>query len=102
MSLGTMFLMIKFRLKELIARWELTHSRRLPMMELAKLTSIDQSTLSRIAGPKEYVTTTRNIEQLCRFFGVGSDQLLMFVPPIGPPVEPAPEMTEEQRRAQLW
>lgn len=72
--------MIRFHLKKLIADYEHRHGRRLTMGELAAETGIYRTTLSRIAGPKPFNTTTENLDGLCRFFGCQISDLVEYVP----------------------
>ena len=71
--------MIRFHLKKLIADYEHRHGRRLTMGELSTETGIYRTTLSRIAGPKPFNTTTENLDALCRFFGCQVSDLLEYV-----------------------
>ena len=71
-----------YRLRELIAVWERLNGRRLPLTEIADATGVSRTTLSKMMNPKGYVTNTRHIESLCRFFDVPPDELIYFTPPI--------------------
>lgn len=85
--------MIKFRLKEMMAKLEVEHGRKLTFDLLSRYTGISRQTLARIASPKGCNTSTENMERLCRFFKCSPEQLLLFDPPIPQTVkkEPAPE-----------
>ena len=72
--------MIRFHLKKLIADYEHRHGRRLTMGELAEATGIYRTTLSRLAGPKPFNTTTENLDALCRFFQCSIEELIEYVP----------------------
>lgn len=74
--------MHSYRLKELTASWEREQGRRLPVKELAEATGISRPTLSKMTDPKGYVTNTRHIEALCRFFKVTPNDLMFFDPPL--------------------
>ena len=74
----------RFRLRNLIAEWERKNNMRLSMVRLSEVTKIAPGTLSKICDPKGYVTNTRYIEELCRFFGVTPNDLFEFVPEIDP------------------
>ena len=71
-----------FRIKELVAAWERTHGRRLHLKELAERTGIASYTLCRMMRPSGYVTNTRYVETLCRFFEVTPNDLMFFSPPL--------------------
>jgi putative transcriptional regulator len=71
--------MIRFHLKKLMADFEHREGRRLTMGELAASTGIYRTTLSRIAGPKPFNTTTDNLDALCRFFGCPVSELIEYV-----------------------
>lgn len=72
--------MHRFRLSELRSQWEGDNRQRLSQKKIAEETGISMSVLSRMADPKGYVTTTRNVELLCRFFGVGPGDLMEILP----------------------
>ena len=71
--------MIRFHLKKLVADYEHRHGRRLTMGELSAQTGIYRTTLSRIAGPRPFNTTTENLDALCRFFGCQIGDLVEYV-----------------------
>jgi putative transcriptional regulator len=71
--------MIRFHLKKLMADYEHRHGQRLTMGELSAKTGIYRTTLSRIAGPKPFNTTTENLDALCRFFGCQIGDLVEYV-----------------------
>lgn len=72
--------MIKFRLKEMMAKLEVEHGRKLTFDLLSRYTGISRQTLARIASPKGCNTSTENMERLCRFFRCAPEQLLIFDP----------------------
>jgi putative transcriptional regulator len=74
--------MIRFHLKKLMADYEHRQGRRLTMGELAEETGIYRTTLSRIAGPRPFNTTTDNLEALCRFFDCQVEDLVEYVPDV--------------------
>lgn len=63
-------LMIRFRLKELIADKEFKEGRRITLEEVSRETGIHRTTLSKIANQKGYVTNTDVLDRLCVFFGI--------------------------------
>ncbi len=87
--------MIKFRLKELMAKLETEYGRRLTFGMLSNHTGISRQTLARIASHKGCNTSVENMERLCRFFKCGADRLLLFDPPL-----PAPKKREQDGRPQ--
>jgi putative transcriptional regulator len=78
------WIMIKFRLKEMMAKLEVEYGRKLTFDLLSKYTGISRQTLARIASPKGCNTSTENMERLCRFFKCTPDMLIHFDPPIPP------------------
>lgn len=60
--------MIRYKLKELIARKSFEEDRRVTLDEVAEATGISRNTLSRIANRRGYSTTTDAIDKLCGFF----------------------------------
>jgi DNA-binding Xre family transcriptional regulator len=71
---------IRFRLKELIADREFREGRRLTLEEVASVTGIHRTTLSKITNKRGYNTTTENLDRLCKFSGCRVEQLLEHVP----------------------
>jgi putative transcriptional regulator len=74
--------MLRFRLRQLISEFEFREQRHLSLAELAAATGISRPTLSRIAGPKPFNTTTDNLDALCAFFGCRIEQLVEYVPSV--------------------
>lgn len=62
--------MIRFRLKELVAEKEFQEGRRVTFEEIAQVTGIHRTTLSKIANQRGYNTTTDVLDKLCSYFGV--------------------------------
>jgi len=60
--------MVKFNLKKLILEKSENEQRDILYQEIVDATGISKQTLSKIAGRKEYNTSSNNIEQLCKFF----------------------------------
>lgn len=71
--------MIRFHLKELIAKREFESRQRITLEKIARETGIHRTTLSKIAGARRYNTTTDNIEALCRFLDCGVGELMEIV-----------------------
>ena len=72
--------MIRFKLKEILSEKAFRDGKRLNLEELADITGINKSTLSRISSIRGYNTTTDNIDKLCRYFGCKVDGLMEYVP----------------------
>lgn len=73
--------MIRFRLKERIADWEFKHGKKLTLEELARVTGIHRTTLSKIGNIRGYNTTTDNIDSICKFFECEVQDLMECVVP---------------------
>jgi putative transcriptional regulator len=72
--------MIRFRLREMMSERQFVTGKRLTMGEIASVTGIQRTTLSRIAGQRGYNTTTDNIDRLCKYFGCRVENLMEYVP----------------------
>jgi putative transcriptional regulator len=94
--------MIKFRLKEMMAKLEVEYGRKLTFEMLSKYTGISRQTLARIASPKGCNTSTENMERLCRFFKCSPELIILFDPPLPPPGkkdkegQPAPDAVKKE------
>ena len=77
-SLEGGILMIRFRLKELIADKEFNEGRRITYEDISKATGVHRTTLSKIANQKGYNTTTDVLDKLCIYFGVSLDKVATF------------------------
>lgn len=71
--------LIRFHLKELLARREQALGRRVTLDEIAKETGIGRNTLSRIADPGGYNATTDTLDKLCNYFGCRLDELVEHI-----------------------
>ena len=60
--------MLRFKLKELIAKKEFAEDRQITLKEIAAETGINRMTLSKIVNHKGYSTVTDNIDKLCNYF----------------------------------
>ena len=60
--------MIRFHLKELIARKEFEWNKKVTYEDITLATGIHRGTLSKIANKRGYNTTTDNIDALCAYF----------------------------------
>lgn len=77
---------IRFRLKEIIADKEFNEGRRFTLEEISKTTGIHRTTLSKIAGVKGYNTTTGNIDLLCKYFDCSVGKIMEYIPEDSEPV----------------
>lgn len=75
--------MIRFRVKELVAKREYALGRRLTMGEVAESAGMHRMTLSKMANQSGYNTSTDNLNRLCRYFGCPVEALVEFVPEEG-------------------
>jgi putative transcriptional regulator len=71
--------MIRFHLKELIARREFEQRRRITLEQVARDTGIHRTTLSKIAAARPYNTSTDNIEAICRYLNCQVGELVEIV-----------------------
>lgn len=77
--------MIRFHLKELIAKREFEQRRRITLEQIARDTGIHRTTLSKIAAARGYNTTTANIEAICRYLDCEVGELVEIVDENGRP-----------------
>lgn len=73
-------LMIRFRLKELIADKEFKEGRRITLEEVSRETGIHRTTLSKIANQKGYITNTDVLDRLCLYFEVPIGSIAEHLP----------------------
>lgn len=71
--------MVRFHLKELLARREFEWGRRIKLEELAEVTGIHRTTISKIANKRGYNTTTDNVASICQFLGCSVAELMEVV-----------------------
>jgi putative transcriptional regulator len=82
--------MIRYNIKELMARKEFKEKRKITLKELSKSVGISRITLYRMANPKgDFSTRTEYIEKLCGYFGCSCDDLMTILP------DPVKEDTQE-------
>lgn len=72
--------MLRFKLKEVIARREFALGRRITIGEVAQATGIHRMTLSRMINQRGYNTGTDNLDRLCAYFKCGIADLVEYVP----------------------
>jgi len=82
--------MIKFNMKEMIARKAFEEKRSISLSDVAEATGIGPATISRMANSKgDYHCSTSQIEKLCRYFGCTPNDLIRLVPDIETPGDDA-------------
>lgn len=72
-------LMIRFRLKQLIADTAFRENRRITLNDVAEATRIHRVTLSKIANERGYNAGTDSIDRLCRYFRCQPGDIMEFV-----------------------
>ncbi|MFY0992896.1 helix-turn-helix domain-containing protein [Halomonas sp. C05BenzN] len=81
--------MIRFKIKELIAKKEFAEDRRITIGEVASAAGIHRMTLSKMINQRGYNTSTENLSRLCSYFGCRVEELVEYVP------EKAPEAADQ-------
>jgi putative transcriptional regulator len=81
-------LVIRYRLKELIADRAFRLGRIVTMDEVARETGLHRMTLSRMANIRGYVTRTDILDKLCEYFGCRLEELAQHIPSSEEPTEP--------------
>tara|TARA_R110000782_G_scaffold22228_2_gene59149 strand:+ start:118 stop:366 length:249 start_codon:yes stop_codon:yes gene_type:complete len=81
-----MSILIRIRLKEVLAEKEFRDGRVITLNEVSKATGIHRATLSKIANEKGCNTGTDNIDALCNYFECRVEDLLVHLP------EPVPKV----------
>ena len=71
--------MLRFKLKEMIAKREFTDGRRITIGEVAEETSIHRMTLSKMINQKGYNTGSENLNRLCKYFGCPIQDIVEYV-----------------------
>lgn len=72
--------MLRFKLKEMIAKKEFAEARRVTIGEVAQSTGIHRMTLSKLINQRGYNTGTENIDRLCTYFRCDVEDLVEYVP----------------------
>jgi len=73
------FIMIRFRLTELIADKAFKERRVVPLTEVAEATGIHRATLSKMANQPGANIGTEVIDKLCRYFACQPGELLSYI-----------------------
>lgn len=71
--------MIRFKLKELLSRFEFLQNRRVTLSEVAEATGIHRVTLSKIANERGYNAGIDNVNRLCAFFQCQPNDLMEYL-----------------------
>ncbi len=82
--------MIRFKIKELMARKEFSEHRRITIGEVASAAGIHRMTLSKMINLRGYNTSTENLNRLCEYFDCRVEELVEYVPDM-PPEGPSPD-----------
>jgi len=72
--------MLRFKIKEMIAKKEFDEDRRITIAEVAEAAGIHRMTLSKLINQKGYNTGTENIDGLCQYFQCDIEDLVEYVP----------------------
>ncbi len=71
--------MLRFKLKEMIAKKEFTDGRRITIGEVAEDTNIHRMTLSKMINQKGYNTGSENLNRLCKYFNCSIEDIVEYV-----------------------
>jgi putative transcriptional regulator len=71
---------IRFKIKEMMAKREYELGRRLTIGEVADATDIHRMTLSKMINRRGYSTTTDHLDRLCVYFGCSLEEIAEHVP----------------------
>lgn len=72
--------MLRFKIKEMIAKKEFAEGRRVTIGEVAQAAGIHRMTLSKMINQRGYNTGTENLDRLCSFFDCQVEDLVEYVP----------------------
>jgi putative transcriptional regulator len=73
------FILIRFRLAELIADKAFKERRAVSLSEIAEATGIHRATLSKMANQPGANIGTEILDKLCRYFGCQPGDLMTYV-----------------------
>lgn len=71
--------MLRFKIKEIIAKKEFEEGRRVTISEVAEGAGIHRMTLSKLINQKGYSTGTDNLDRLCAYFQCEVADLVEYV-----------------------
>lgn len=72
--------MIRFKLKEMIAKKEFTEGGRITVASIAEATGIHRMTLSKLLNHRGANTGTDNLSRLCEYFDCRVEDLIEYIP----------------------
>lgn len=84
--------MIRFKIKELMAKKEYALGRRLTIGEVAEATDIHRMTLSKMINRRGYSTTTEHLDRLCAYFECSLNDIAEYV------ADAAPDAAKKEAR----
>lgn len=74
--------MLRFKIKEQIAKKEFEDGRRITISEVAEAAGIHRMTLSKMINQRGYNTGTENLDRLCEFFDCEISDIVEYVPKV--------------------
>lgn len=72
--------MLRFKIKELIAKKEFAENRRITIGQVAEAAGIHRMTLSKLINQRGYNTGTENIDRLCDYFECDVTDVIEYIP----------------------
>jgi putative transcriptional regulator len=72
--------MLRFKIKELIAKKEFEEGRRVTIGEVAEAAGIHRMTLSKMINQRGYNTGTENLDMMCLYFECEIQDIVEYVP----------------------
>ncbi len=72
--------MLRFKIKEMIARKEFDEGRRVTIAEVAEAAGIHRMTLSKLINQKGYNAGTDTLDRLCGYFQCKIEELVEHIP----------------------
>ncbi len=72
--------MLRFKIKEMIARKEFDEGRRVTIAEVAEAAGIHRMTLSKLINQKGYNAGTDTLDRLCDYFQCKIEELVEHIP----------------------
>ncbi|HEB57405.1 MAG TPA: XRE family transcriptional regulator [Gammaproteobacteria bacterium] len=72
--------MLRFKIKEMIARKEFDEGRRITLGEVAEAAGIHRMTLSKLINQKGYNAGTDTLDRLCGYFQCKIEKLVEHIP----------------------
>ena len=72
--------MLRFKIKEMIAKKEFADARRITISEIAEATSIHRMTLSKMINRRGYNTGSENLDRLCAYLDCEIEDLAEYLP----------------------